>query len=69
MDVFVFVADNTIPGLGASDLARWTDTRHGRFAGLPAGRLGARGLTALRRAFRNTDNGVLRDLGLDWEAC
>jgi hypothetical protein len=56
----VFVADNSIPGLGASDLARLSMTRTGG----PLDRA-----AQLRRALRGTDTRLLRDLGIDRESC
>ena len=59
----IFVADNTIPGLGASDLARLG------FGGAGSGLVGSiltkRGLGA----FSGTDVKQLRDLGVVRESC
>ncbi|MFQ5468503.1 MAG: hypothetical protein ACE5DS_10275 [Kiloniellaceae bacterium] len=57
---FIFIADNTIPGLGASDLARLSS---GGVTGAGDGR-SAR-LRALCRALRGTDRHLLQDIGLD----
>ena len=56
-----FIADITIPGLGASDLARLSSSRPG------SGPLDRS--ANLRRALRAVDVRLLRDLGLDRESC
>ena len=55
-----FVADITIPGLGASDLARLSAPRVGGLLDRAA---------TVRRALRRIDVRMLRDLGLDRESC
>ena len=57
---FIFVADSTIPGLGASDLARLSS---GVVTG--AGDRPSTRLRALCRALRGTDRHLLQDIGLD----
>ena len=61
---YSFVADCTIPGLGASDLHRLSD--HAGF-GLDAAV--GRQLVAFRRAFHGIGDRGLRDLGLDRGSC
>ena len=60
MSMPAFVADITIPGLGASDLARLS-------GGLPGGLMDRS--AKMRRALRAVDARLLRDLGLDRESC
>ncbi len=64
-----FIADNTIPGLGASDLARLIGGTYvmGIEALAGAGRHNKPG--SLRRAFRGVYREILRDLGLNRDAC
>jgi hypothetical protein len=59
-----FVADSTIPGLGASDLSRLSG-----HAGYGLDAAAGRQLVAFRRAFLGMDARVLRDLGLDRGSC
>ncbi len=61
MSTFAFIADVTIPGLSASDLARSN-------AGRADDGRGSR-LSTLRRALRGTDARLLRDMGIDRESC
>ncbi len=64
-----FVIDNTIPGLGASDLASLIGgTYVTGFAALSGSR-GERKAGVLKRAFRGVYREVLRDLGLNRDAC
>ena len=69
MPNYPFVADNTIPGLGASDLASLIGgTYVTGFSALAGGsREGKPGV--LRRAFRGVYRAILRDLGLNRDAC
>lgn len=60
----IFIADNTIPGLGASDLARLST---GAVVGAVDGR--SRRLRALCRALRGVDRHLLKDIGFDRDAC
>ncbi|MEE8505834.1 MAG: hypothetical protein V3S40_06405 [Kiloniellales bacterium] len=64
-----FIADNTIPGLGASDLARLIGGTYvtGIEALAGGSREGKPGV--LKRAFRGAYREVLRDLGLNRDAC
>ena len=59
----IFVADNTIPGLGASDLARLGFGVAG--SGFVGSMLSKRGL----RVLSGTDTKQLRDLGVVRESC
>lgn len=59
-----FVADSTIPGLGASDLARLSD-----HAGFGLDGVAGRRLVAFRRALHGIGDRGLRDLGLDRGSC
>ncbi len=63
-----FIVDNTIPGLGASDLANLMGATYVMgFAALATTRPGK--LPLLRRALRKLGALRLRDLGLDRDAC
>ena len=59
----IFVADNTIPGLGASDLA-WLG-----FAVSGDGSVASRPNPRGPRASRGPETRKLRDLGIDRESC
>ena len=63
MASMTFVADNTIPGLGASDLARLGFAVAGDGSVAPAAK--ARGV----RASRGPETRRRRDLGIDRESC
>ena len=58
----IFVADNSIPGLSASELYRRATDSIG-------GLVRFRRDVELRSAFRGADRHTLRDLGLDRSAC
>jgi len=60
MAQFVFVADNTIPGLAAVDFVRRAADAIQEFAGASKGS---------RRSLRTLDRHLLQDLGLDRNAC
>ncbi len=64
-----FIADNSIPGLGASDLARLIGgTYVTGFSALAGGsRHNKPGV--LKRAFRGAYREILRDLGLNRDSC
>ena len=64
-----FIADNTIPGLGASDLASLIGSTYVTgFSALSGGsRQNKPGV--LKRAFRGAYREILRDLGLNRDAC
>ncbi len=69
-----FIVDNTIPGLGASDLANLVGATYVMgFAALAGGDLAGTTkpgmLRALRRALRKLGTFKLRDLGLNRNAC
>jgi hypothetical protein len=64
-----FVADNTIPGLGASDLASLMGATYVAGFGALAGSDTPGKLPALRRALGRLGALRLRDLGLDRDAC
>ena len=69
-----FIVDNTIPGLGASDLANLVGATYVLgFAALSGGDLAGTGkpgkLRAIRRALRKLGALRLRDLGLNRDAC
>ncbi len=64
-----FIVDNTIPGLGASDLARLIGATYVIGFGGLAGTTKPGMLRALRRALRRLGTLRLRDLGLDRDAC
>ncbi len=66
-----FIADTTIPGLGASDLANLVGATYVMGFGALAGTANAKPgkLRALRRALRRLGKLRLRDLGLDRDAC
>ncbi|MCH6588323.1 MAG: hypothetical protein IH805_08430 [Proteobacteria bacterium] len=69
-----FIVDNTIPGLGASDLASLMGATYvigfGALAGGDlAGTTKPGKLRALRRALRRLGALRLRDLGLNRDAC
>lgn len=60
---FAFVADRTIPGLSARDLAR-------RAADAITVAFGGSDRQAdLRQAFRGTDRRLLQDIGIDRRSC
>ncbi len=59
MAFFTFVADSTIPGLSAKDLARRASDSITT----------AKSSTAQRQAFSGANRALLRDLGLDRGAC
>ena len=64
-----FIVDNTIPGLGASDLARLIGATYVIGFGGLAGTTKPGMLRALRRALRRLGRLRLRDLGLNRDAC
>ncbi len=64
-----FIVDNTIPGLGASDLANLVGATYVLGFGALAGTAKPGKLRALRRALRRLGTLRLRDLGLDRDAC
>ncbi len=64
-----FIVDNTIPGLGASDLANLMGATYVMGFGALAGTTKPGKLRALRRALRRLGALRLRDLGLDRDAC
>ncbi len=64
-----FIVDTTIPGLGASDLARLMGATYVIGFGALAGTTKPGKLPILRRALRKLGKLRLRDLGLDREAC
>ncbi len=64
-----FIVDNTIPGLGASDLANLMGATYVMGFGALAGITKPGKLRALRRALRRLGTLRLRDLGLDRDAC
>ena len=64
-----FIADITIPGLGASDLARLIGgTYVTGFSALAGGGPQSKP-GVLKRAFRGVYREILRDLGLNRDAC
>jgi hypothetical protein len=64
-----FIVDNTIPGLGASDLANLIGATYVMAFGALAGTNKPGMLRALRRALRRLGTLRLRDLGLNRDAC
>ncbi len=64
-----FIADKTIPGLGASDLANLIGATYVAGFGALAGTTQPGKLPILRRALRKLGTLRLRDLGLDRDAC
>ncbi len=64
-----FIVDNTIPGLGASDLANLIGATYVLGFGALAGTTKPGKLRALRRALRRLGTLRLRDLGLNRDAC
>ncbi len=64
-----FIVDNTIPGLGASDLASLIGATYVAGFGALAGTAKPGKLPLLRRALRKLGTLRLRDLGLDRDAC
>ena len=64
-----FIVDNTIPGLGASDLASLIGATYVAGFGALAGTTAPGKLPILRRALRKLGTLRLRDLGLDRDAC
>ncbi len=64
-----FIVDNTIPGLGASDLANLMGATYVMGFGALAGTTKPGMLRALRRALRRLGRLRLRDLGLNRDAC
>ena len=69
-----FIVDNTIPGLGASDLENLVGATYVLgFSALSGGDLAGTGkpgkLRAIRRALRKLGTLRLRDLGLNRDAC
>ncbi len=64
-----FVVDNTIPGLGASDLASLIGATYVAGFGALAGTTAPGKLPILRRALRKLGALRLRDLGLNRDAC
>ncbi len=64
-----FIVDNTIPGLGASDLANLMGATYVMGFGALAGTAKPGKLGALRRALRKLGTLRLRDLGLNRDAC
>ncbi len=60
MTIFAFVADTTIPGLSAKDLARRASDQIAAVSPKSS---------AQRRAFARYDREILRDVGLDRGAC
>ncbi len=64
-----FIVDNTIPGLGASDLANLVGATYVMGFAALAGTTKPGTLHALRRALRKLGALRLRDLGLDRDAC
>ena len=64
-----FIVDNTIPGLGASDLANLVGATYVLGFGALSGTAKPGKLRALRRALRKLGTLRLRDLGLNRDAC
>ncbi len=64
-----FIVDNTIPGLGAADLANLMGATYVMGFGALAGTTKPGMLRALRRALRKLGALRLRDLGLNPDAC
>ncbi len=64
-----FIVDHTIPGLGASDLARLMGATYVIGFGALAGTTKPGKLPLLRRALRKLGALRLRDLGLNRNAC
>ena len=64
-----FIVDNTIPGLGASDLASLIGATYVAGFGALAGTTQPGKLPILRRALRRLGALRLRDLGLNRDAC
>ncbi len=64
-----FIVDNTIPGLGASDLANLIGATDVLGFGALAGTTKPGILRALRRALGKLGTLRLRDLGLNRDAC
>jgi uncharacterized protein YjiS (DUF1127 family) len=65
-----FVVDNTIPGLGASDLLRRASSIFSSTYGTLAGEMArARRERQIQRALRGLDAHILRDIGMDRRAC
>lgn len=65
MSNYLFVADSTIPGLGASELSRIMAGTVASGDSTPSGRASY----LLRRAWRSGDRHLLRDLGIDRDGC
>ncbi len=63
------IVDNSIPGLGASDLENLMGATYVIGFGALAGTAKPGKLRALRRALRRLGTLRLRDLGLDRDAC
>ncbi len=63
-----FIVDDTVPGLGASDLASLIGATYVAGFGALAGTTQPGKLRALRRALRRLGALRLRDLGLDRDA-
>ena len=55
----IFIADPTIPGLGAAELSRRASD------GIYTGAAAPARASQLRRAVRGLDRGMLQDIGLD----
>jgi len=64
-----FIVDNTIPGLGASDLASLIGATYVAGFGALAGTTMPGKLPIMRRALRKLGALRLRDLGLNRDAC
>ena len=64
-----FIADNTIPGLGASDLASLIGGTYVTGFNALAGSSRHNKPGVLKRAFRGVYREILRDLGLNRDAC
>ena len=64
-----FIVDNTIPGLGASDLASLIGATYVAGFGALAGTTAPGKLPILRHALRRLGTLRLRDLGLNRDAC
>ncbi len=64
-----FIADNTIPGLGASELANLMGATYVMGFGALAGNRKPGKLRALKRALGKLGAVRLRDLGLNRDAC
>ena len=65
-----FIADRTMPGLSARDLARRAaDAIAFAYGGFAAGPAETHGHFAYRQAFTDLDRRMLRDLGVDRGSC